>query len=92
MRPGFVVFLLKESKIDMDKVLYVRFRMTAPGLPTIRVASGVKQDRGLYDVVEFLEAMLDGSETDMRLAGPKDSSVARVNYEKLLERVVIATN
>jgi hypothetical protein len=42
--------------------------------------------------VEFLEAMLDGSETDMRLAGPKDSSVARVNYEKLLERVVIATN
>lgn len=27
-----------------------------------------------------------------RRAGPKDSSVARVNYEKLLERVVIATN
>lgn len=92
MGPGFVVFLLKESKIDVDKVLYVRFRMSAPGLPTIRVASGVKEDRELYDVVEFLEAMLDGSETDMRLAGPKDSGVARVNYEKLLERVVIATN
>jgi len=61
-------------------------------LPTIRVASGVKEDRELYDVVEFVEAILDGNDTDMRLAGPKDSSTARVNYEKLLERVVIATN
>lgn len=90
--PGFIVYLLRSSNLDVDRVLYVRFTMSAPGLPDVRVTSGVKADRELYDVVEFLEAMLNGNETDMRLAGPRNSNTTRVNYEKLLERVVVASN
>ncbi len=90
--PGFIVFLLKESNLDVDKVLYVRLRMAAQDLPTVRVVSGSKEDRDLYEVVEFLEALLNGNETDMRLSGPRNAAVTRVNHEQLLERLVIATN
>jgi hypothetical protein len=90
--PGFIVHLLKKSRVDIDKVMYVDLKIGGPGLPSVEVVAGEKSNRDLYDVVEFLEALLNGNEMDMRIAGPRNSSTTKVDVEAILERTHIAIN